>query len=149
MIRKPKLKDVQSIYNLISNFAKQNFMLARSLNEIYENLRDFWVYELEKKIIGCCALHISWENFAEIKSLAVEKRFQNKKIGTALVEACIQEAKHLGIRNIFVLTYIPTYFSKFGFKKIKHEKLPHKIWFECIRCPKFPYCKEVAMIKKI
>jgi len=149
MIRKAEIKDVVPIQNIINNFAKDGLMLARSLNELYENLRDFWVYEVEKKVVGCCALHISWEEFAEIKSLAVEKRFQKRGIGTALVEACIQEAKQLGVKNLFVLTYIPQYFKRFGFKKISHEKLPHKIWAECINCPKFPNCKEVALIKKL
>jgi len=149
MIRKAEIKDVVPIQNIINNFAKDGLMLARSLNELYENLRDFWVYEVEKKVVGCCALHISWEEFAEIKSLAVEKRFQKRGIGTALVEACIQEARQLGVKNLFVLTYIPQYFKRFGFKKISHEKLPHKIWAECINCPKFPNCKEVALIKKL
>jgi len=149
MIRKAEIKDVIPIQNIINNFAKDGFMLARSLNELYENLRDFWVYETGKRVVGCCALHISWEDFAEVKSLAVEERFQKRGIGTALVEACIQEAKQLGVKNLFVLTYIPQYFKRFGFKKISHEKLPHKIWAECIRCPKFPNCKEVALIKKL
>jgi amino-acid N-acetyltransferase len=149
MIRKAKLKDVLVIQSIINSFAKRGFMLARSLNELYENLRDFWVYELEQRVVGCCALHISWKDFAEIKSLAVDKRFQKRGIGTALVETCIQEAKQLGVKNIFVLTYIPGYFKRFGFKKISHEKLPHKIWAECINCPKFPECKEIALIKKL
>jgi amino-acid N-acetyltransferase len=149
MIRKAEIKDVIPIQNIINNFAKDGFMLARSLNELYENLRDFWVYETGKRVVGCCALHISWEDFAEVKSLAVEERFQKRGIGTALVEACIQEAKQLGVKNLFVLTYIPQYFKRFGFKRISHEKLPHKIWAECINCPKFPNCKEVALIKKL
>jgi len=149
MIRKAKLKDVLVIQSIINSFAKRGFMLARSLNELYENLRDFWVYELEQRVVGCCALHISWKDFAEIKSLAVDKRFQKRGIGIALVETCIQEAKQLGVKNIFVLTYIPGYFKRFGFKKISHEKLPHKIWAECINCPKFPECKEIALIKKL
>jgi amino-acid N-acetyltransferase len=149
MIRKAEIKDIVHIQNIINNFAKDGLMLARSLNELYENLRDFWVYELEKKVVGCCALHISWKDFAEIKSLAVEKKFQKRGIGTALVEACIQEARQLGVKNIFVLTYIPQYFKQFDFKKIAHKKLPHKIWAECINCPKFPNCKEIALIKKL
>lgn len=147
MIRKAKISDIKQIQNLVNYFAEKNIMLARSLNELYENLRDFWVYEENKKIFGCCALHISWDNLAEIKSLAVKKERQNKGIGKTLVNACINEAKDLGAKKIFVLTYKPGFFMKYGFKKIKHSDLPHKIWAECINCPKFPNCQETALMK--
>jgi amino-acid N-acetyltransferase len=124
-------------------------MLPRSLNELYENIRDFWVIEEKNKIIGCCALHISWDDLAEIKSLAVQKNRQNKGKGRKLVEACLREAKELGAQKIFVLTYKPDYFKKIGFIKIRHADLPHKIWAECINCCKFPNCQEIAMVKKI
>ena len=124
-------------------------MLPRSLNEIYETLRDFWVAEEAEKVVGCCALHISWEDLAEIKSLAVAKNKQKKGIGRLLVGACLEEAKELGAQKIFVLTYKPDYFKKFGFKRIRNSSLPHKIWAECINCCKFPNCQEVAMVKEL
>lgn len=149
MIRKAKIKDIKQIQGLINYFAQQDLMLPRSLNELYENLRDFWVFEESKKIVGCCALHISWENLAEIKSLAVQKNRQKKSIGKKLVSACINEARELGASKLFVLTYCPEYFKKLGFKKIRDSELPHKIWAECINCPKFPDCQEVALIKNL
>ena len=149
MLRKAKLKDIKQIQNLINFFAKQDLMLPRALNELYENLRDFWVAEEDTKIVGCCALHISWQDLAEIKSLAVQKNRQKKSIGKKLVAACINEARELGAKKLFVLTYCPEYFKKFGFKKIRNSELPHKIWAECINCPKFPHCQEVAMLKKL
>ncbi len=124
-------------------------MLPRSLNELYENIRDFWVAEEGKKIIGCCALHISWDDLAELKSLAVEKKRQNRGIGRELVSTCLAEAKDLGAKRIFVLTYKADYFKNFGFKKIRNSELPHKIWAECINCSKFPDCKEIALVKDI
>lgn len=149
MIRKAKVKDIKQIQDLINTFAKKDIMLPRSLSELYENLRDFWVVEEKGKILGCCAFHISWEDLAEIKSLAVRNDRQGKGIGTALVLACIYEAKEVGARKVFALTYKPKFFRKFGFKKIAHSKLPHKIWAECINCCKFPNCKETALIKKL
>lgn len=150
MLRKAKLEDAKKIQALINNFARKNLMLARSLNEIYENLRDFWVYAKNNKILGCCALHfIGWENLAEIKSLAVSKSEQHRGIGTQLISACLDEAKKIGAKKAFVLTYIPGYFKRFGFKKTSHAKLPHKIWAECIYCTKFPNCNEIAMIKDL
>lgn len=147
MIRKAKIKDIARIQILINTFAKQDIMLPRSLNELYDNMRDFWVYTENNKIIGCCALHICWHDLAEIKSLAVEKKKQRKDIGTQLVNACTQEAKQFGAKKIFVLTYAPDFFKKLGFRRIKHSDLPHKIWAECIHCLKFPNCQEIALLK--
>ncbi|MFH1440608.1 MAG: N-acetyltransferase [Candidatus Omnitrophota bacterium] len=147
MIRKAHIEDIKQIQSLINNFAGQDLMLPRSLNELYDNIRDFWVYEENKKIVGCSALHICWEDLAEIKSLAVEGKKQRQSIGTHLVTACIEEAKKLGAKKIFALTYKPDFFRKFGFRRIKHSELPHKVWAECINCPKFPNCQEIALIK--
>lgn len=149
MIRKAKIQDIKQIHNLINSFAKKDLMLPRSLNELYENLRDFWVYEMNKKIVACCALHISWEDLAEIKSLAVSRSSQDKGIGTELMLTCLDEAKELGAKRIFVLTYKPGYFKAFGFKRVKNSCLPHKIWAECINCCKFPNCQEIALLKTL
>ena len=149
MIRKANIRDVKQVKELINSFAKQDLMLPRSLNELYENLRDFWVFYQDKKIVGCCALHISWDDLAEIKSLAVKKNMQKKGIGSQLITTCINEARQLGVKKIFVLTYKPEYFRKAGFRRIKHSNLPHKIWAECINCHKFPNCQEVALVKQL
>lgn len=149
MIRKARIEDIKRIQALINAFARKDLMLARSLNELYENIRDFFVYEEKNKVVGCCALHISWEDLAEIKSLAVDRQYHNQGAGRALVDSCIQEAKTLGAKRIFVLTYAADFFKKAGFKRISHHKLPHKIWAECINCPKFPDCQEIALLKKI
>jgi len=149
MIRKAKIKDIKEIQKLINFFAAKNIMLPRSLNELYENIRDFWVVEEKNKIIGCCALHISWNDLAEIKCLAVAKNRQGKGVGKELVTVCLDEAGSFGAKKIFVLTYRQEYFRKFGFKKIKHTELPHKIWAECINCCKFPDCREVALLKEL
>lgn len=147
MIRKAKIKDIKQIQRLIGCFAKEDIMLPRSLNELYEHIRDFWVYEERGKIAGCAALHISWDDLAEIKSLAVAKDKQRKGIGGDLASACLAEAETMGAKKVFALTYRPEFFKKLGFKKIKHEALPHKIWAECINCSKFPDCQEIALLK--
>lgn len=147
MIRKAKIKDVKQMQEMINTFARQDIMLARSLSELYENIRDYWVKEEKGKVVGCAALHISWDNLAEIKSVAVLKIRQGKGIGRELINVCLDEAAGLGIKKVFMLTYKPEYFKKFGFKRVSHESLPHKIWAECINCPKFPNCQEVALQK--
>ncbi len=147
MIRKARIEDIRQIQKLINVFAKKDLMLPRSLNELYENIRDFWVAEEQGKVVGCCALHISWEELAEIKSLAVVVNRQGRGLGRDLVNVCLKEAKGLGARKIFVLTYKPEFFKKFGFRRIRNSELPHKIWAECINCCKFPDCQEVALLK--
>lgn len=149
MIRKAKITDIPGIQKLINSFASRDLMLPRSLNELYENLRDFWVAKEGKKIVGCCALHVSWEDLVEIKSLAVARNQQRKGIGAQLIRASLNEAKQMEAKKVFVLTYKPDFFKKFGFKKIKHEDLPHKIWAECINCCKFPDCNETALLKQL
>lgn len=149
MIRKANIQDVKIIQTLINNYAKEDLLLPRSLSELYENLRDFFVYEEKGKISGCAALHINWEDLAEVKSLAVDKNKIGQGIGGDLLKACLDEAKKLKVKSVFCLTYQPKFFKKFGFKEINRAKLPHKIWNECVNCVKFPDCCEVAMMVKL
>jgi amino-acid N-acetyltransferase len=151
MIRKARLEDVASIHKLINAFAKQDLMMPRSLNDIYENIRDYWVAaDAKERLLGCAGLHIvGWDNLAEIKSLAVEERRQGSGLGRRLVEACLDEARELSIDRVFALSYKPNFFKKFGFKIVPKSKLPHKVWAECCHCPKFPDCGEIALIKTI
>ncbi len=150
MLRKARIEDAPYIYSLISFWAQKKKVLERSLNYIYENIRDFWVYEKNNKIIGVCALHIiGWNSLAEIKSLVVKRNYQYKGIGRELVKACIDEAKTLGTKKVFALTFVGNFFKKMGFKKINKNKLPHKIWSDCVNCIYFPECKEEAFILKI
>jgi amino-acid N-acetyltransferase len=145
-IRKAKISDLRQAQRLINDFAKQGQMIPRSLNELYETLRDFVICEADGRLCGVCALHIMWEDLAEIRSLAVEKGFQRHGIGKNLVKHCIKEAKALGIKKIFALTYQPEFFKKLGFYDTDKAALPQKIWGDCVRCPRFPECDENAVI---
>ena len=149
MIRKAKITDSERIQEIVNFYAKKDLMLPLSLNEVYERLRDFFVYEEEGEVAGCVALHISWSALAEVRSLAVSEKRQGKGIGKRLLLAAIEEAKTLGIPRVFTLTRIPLFFEKYGFEKIDRAELPHKIWVDCLKCPKFPNCDEVALILKI
>lgn len=149
-IRRALVKDVPSIHRIVNDFAKANSMLPRSLNDLYDNLRDMFVAEDGDRLLGVCGLHVLWENLAEVRSLAVRKENQGKGIGAALVRRAIRDAKSLGIKRVFALTYVPEFFRKnFGFRDVDKSDLPHKIWGECLHCPKFPDCDESAVIKDI
>ena len=134
---------------LINHFAGNNEMLPRSLNAIYEDIRDFLVMEEGGQIVGCCALHITWNDLAEIRSLAVDSRIHKNGAGRRLVEACLDEAKELGVPKVFALTYVPGFFEKLGFARVDKGTLPQKIWSDCINCPKFPDCGEEAVAKDL
>jgi amino-acid N-acetyltransferase len=150
MIRKAVLDDVNSIHNLLQVYSKKGELLARPLHKIYDHLRDFWVYEdPKKKIVGCCALQFCWENLAEIRSLAVDPDATGRGIGTALTDRSIQEAFYFKVKDLFTLTYRPTFFERFEFKTIDKNDLPLKIWADCIACVNFPNCDEIAMLKKL
>ena len=144
-LRKARMTDVKNIHGIVNEFAMEHLMLSRSLYDIYETLRDFWIIEDSGTVIGCCALKISWEDLAEIKSLAVSKEHQKCGAGRKLVEGCLNEAGGLGIHRVFALTYQTAFFERLGFNRIEKENLPHKIWSECINCYKFPDCDETAM----
>lgn len=145
-IRKAKIPDLKDVHKLINEFARKEEIIPRSINELYENIRDFIVFEDNGKVYGTCALHVLWEDLAEIRSLAVKKEYQGIGIGRKLVKRCLIEAKALGVRRVFVLTYHPTFFKKLGFVDIDKSSLPQKIWGDCVRCPKFPECDEHALI---
>ncbi len=146
MLGKARIGDVTKMHQLVNYFADKGEMLTRSLSEMYENIRDYFVVREGERVIACVALRVSWSDLAEIKSLAVAEDSQKEGIGTQLVEACLKEAKELGIPTVFCLTYRPDFFEKFGFSQLDKMELPRKIWTECYLCPKFPDCDEVALI---
>ena len=146
MIRAANIDDVKRIHELVNSYAERDKMLPRPLSQLYETLRDFLICEEGGKVLGCCGLHVVWEDLAEIKSLAVDESRQGQGIGKGLLEAALEEARRLKVKSVFALTYEPAFFLKFGFKEIAKSKLPHKIWSECLACPKFPNCDETALV---
>ena len=148
-MRKARIGDVPQIHALVNNFAGKGEMLGRSRSELYEGLRDFFVVEQDGKILGCSALHINWEDLAEVRSLAVLPELHGKGMGKTLVKACIEEARSLGIARVYALTYRPAFFEGIGFSRIPKESLPHKVWGDCLKCPQFPNCDEDAVIMEL
>jgi amino-acid N-acetyltransferase len=145
IVRPARMSDVLEIHKLLRYFAGKGLLLGRSISSLYDQLRDFVVYD-DNGIQGACALHICWENLAEIRSLAVAEEQQGKGIGKALIESCLDEAHSLEIHQVFTLTYQPGFFKRFGFNHVGKHELPHKIWSDCLQCPQFPDCDEEALI---
>jgi amino-acid N-acetyltransferase len=151
MIRKATIKDVKAIHELLLEYGKKEELLARPLSELYDHVRDFWVYvdPDTDTLIGCCALQFCWEDLAEIRSLAVLPEHLGKNIGSELTQTVLREAVSFNVQKVFTLTYKPDFFKQFDFVQIERADLPLKIWGECIICVKFPDCDEIAMMKEL
>ncbi|MCI5145127.1 MAG: N-acetyltransferase [Candidatus Electrothrix sp. AR3] len=145
LIRPARMRDIKAIHRLLQQFADKGLLLGRSISSLYDQLRDFVVYD-DNGIQGVCSLHICWDNLAEIRSLAVTEGCQGRGIGKELVSSCLDEAWSLEIGKVFVLTYQADFFRKLHFTDIEKNDLPHKIWSDCLQCPKFPDCDEEALI---
>lgn len=147
MIRPATIHDVPRIQEVINSHAELGKMLFKSYAELYENLRDFAVYELDGKVVGCCALAIIWADLVEVRSLAVDDDCRGRGIGTDLVRWCIDESRRLQIRKLMSLTYEQRFFAKLGFEVVEKENLPLKVWTDCVKCPKNQNCDEIAMVR--
>jgi len=145
IIRKARLSDTEAIHKLVNFYAKKGLMLARSRSSLYENIRNYSVMEHDGEVIGVGALTILWVDLAEIRTLAVKEEFSGMGVGKKLVEHFLNEARELGIKQVFTLTYQTEFFKKCGFSITSKEFMPHKIWKDCLNCPKFPNCDEVLM----
>ncbi len=148
-VEKARIADAAQMHKMINEFAGKGEMLPRALSEIYENIRDYFVVRDGDNVVACVALHVSWADLAEVKSLAVAQGRQAQGLGKALVKTCIDEAKELGVGTVFCLTYNQDFFEKQGFVRIDKSELPRKVWGECYKCPKFPDCDEVPLIVHI
>ena len=148
MIRKVLVNEVPDIKRLVDPFVNEGLILPKSLLSLYTSVRDFWIMtddDNSASMLGCCALQVSWVDIAEIRTLAVKKENHGGGIGRSLVKACIDEAKELGLKELFTLTYVPDFFNKLGFSQVDKSTLPNKIWADCIHCQYFPDCRETAL----
>ena len=145
--RKARFDDIEPIFGLVHIYAAQGEMLPRSRNTLYENLRDMVIAESGSEVVGVGALHIMWDRLAEVRMMAIAPAYMRRGIGTEIVRWLFDEGDALGIEKVFTLTYKPDFFRKLGFIRISREELPQKVWKECIDCPKYPNCDEIAMIK--
>lgn len=150
-IQKAVAADIETVHKILNFFAEKGLLLPRSLSELYEHLRQYFVLKAEPAgtVQGVCGLGICWKDLAEIQSLAILEPHQGRGLGRKLVEACLTEARLLELNRVFTLTYVPDFFRKLGFKEIDKSCLPHKIWADCLKCPKFPDCDETALMLEL
>lgn len=149
LYRKATFKDVEAIHKIVNDYALQGVMLSRARNTIYETLREYILAERDGEVIGLGALHLVWDELAEVRSLAVVPASVKAGVGREIVNRLLEEASELGVKTVFALTYQPEFFAKLGFEEVAKETLSPKVWKECINCPKFPHCDEIAVVKEI
>jgi amino-acid N-acetyltransferase len=147
-IRKAVTGDIKAVHKLLNDYAERGLLLPRALSELYDHARDYFVLADNEghAIQGVCGLGICWEDLAEIRSLAVSQDLQGKGFGAQLVRTCLEEARALGLKKVFTLTYVPVFFVGLGFHEVDKSVLPHKIWSDCLKCAKFPNCDETALM---
>lgn len=148
-VRKAAMRDIPGILSLINSYAADGIMLPRTEFEMSENIRDFSVAYDENLLIGCGALHFYTPTSAEVRSLAVSRQAKQHGIGRAIVTALEAEARENDLDDIFAFTYVPGFFAKLGFSEIERGELPLKAWKDCLRCPKFQNCDEIAVLKRL
>lgn len=148
-LRRATLKDIEPMLRLINSYAAERIMLPRTEFEMAENIRDFIVAFRNDLLIGCGALHFYSPFSAEVRSLAVEPQQKSGGVGRAIVESLEQEAREHDLANVFAFTYVPGFFRKLGFEEVDRAELPLKAWKDCLKCPKFQCCDEIAMLKTL
>ena len=149
VVRKATMSDIHALLQLINDYAANGIMLPRTEFEMSENIRDFCAVYSEQRLVGCGALHFYTPTSGEVRSLAVHPGLKTHGIGRRIVEALEKEAIENGLHAIFAFTYVPEFFERMGFHEVERGALPLKVWKDCLRCPKFQCCDEIAMLKPL
>lgn len=148
-VRRARVGDVPRLYEIINFYAGRGDMLPKTMDQLYNRVRNFNVAEADGEVVGCAALHITWADLAEVVSVAVHPDFQGRRLGLLLVEPLFDEARDLGIPTLFTLTLAVGFFSRLGFREVPKLRLPHKIWQDCTTCFKQDRCDEIAMVRSV
>lgn len=149
IVRPAAITDVPEIHELLDSYARMGNVLPRPFNELYRHLRDFFVVEVDRRIVACAALEIFTETLGEVRSLVVAEQYLKHGFGRQLVERVLEEARQIGLRKIMALTYVPGFFHKLGFKTVSKDTLPEKVWGICVKCYKFNNCDEEAVVREL
>jgi len=149
VVRKAAMRDIHAVLGLINDYAAKGIMLPRTEFEMSENIRDFTVAYSTDRLVGCGALHFYTPTSGEVRSLAVDPTVKTRGVGRLIVEALENEAIENELHAIFAFTYVREFFCKLGFREVERGELPLKVWKDCVRCPKFSCCDEVAVVKAL
>ena len=149
LVRPAEIGDVPTIHHLLEIYAAKGNLLPRTFSELYRHLRDFFVIEVDGRVVACAALEIFTEDLGEVRSLVVDEAHERRGLGRLLVERVLDEARTIGLRRVMALTYVPPFFHKLGFRTVGKETLPEKVWGVCVKCYKYNNCDETAVLKEL
>ena len=149
MVEPATMSDAEAICGLVNYWAERGRMLHRSLESVYLDIRDFLVWRERGQALGCVAIAINWKDLAEIRSLAVAPEAQGRGIGVGLMRAALEQARALGLKRLFALTYEQSFFTRLGFKLVDKDTLPTKVWRDCLHCPRADNCEEAALVLEL
>jgi amino-acid N-acetyltransferase len=148
-VRPAEIGDVPTLHHLLEIYASKGNLLPRTMSELYRHLRDFFVVEVDGKVVACGALEIFTEDLGEVRSLAVDETYERRGLGRLLVERITDEARRIGLARLMALTYVPVFFHKLGFQTVAMDTLPEKVWGVCVKCYKYNNCDEIAVLKEL
>lgn len=149
LVRPAAIGDVPTIHHLLEIYAAKGNLLPRTFSELYRHLRDFFVIEIDGRVVACAALEIFTEDLGEVRSLVVDEAHERRGLGRLLVERVLDEARTIGLRRVMALTYVPPFFHKLGFRTVGKETLPEKVWGVCVKCYKYNNCDETAVLNEL
>ncbi len=150
MIIRPAVEtDIQPICDLVNHFADQNLMLHRTPDQVRRALGDFLVAEADGRVIGCGYIAYLGPDLVELRSLAVDPAWHGRGVGGKIVDALVETARQRGLRQICALTLVPDFFQRLGFHVVNRWEISPKIWGECVYCPKFHACDEIAVLRDL
>ena len=149
LVRPAAIGDVPTLHELLELYAAKGNLLPRTFSELYRHLRDFFVIEIDGKVVACGALEIFTEDLGEVRSLVVDEAHERRGLGRLMVERVIDEARTIGLKRLMALTYVPTFFHKLGFQTVAMDTLPEKVWGVCVKCYKYNQCDETAVLKEL
>ena len=133
VVRRARAADIRAIRALVRPFAESRVLVSKDAVTYYESLQQFRVAELDGEVVGCGALHVMWEDLAEVRTLAVSPRAKGAGVGSELLEALVQDARDLGLRRLFCLTFEVDFFTRHGFAPIEGQAVTPEVYAELVR----------------
>ncbi len=133
LVRGAKTSDIKKIRLIVDTYASERKLLSKETVTLYENVQEFTVAEVNGEVVGCGALHVLWEDLAEVRTVAVIKEWQGKKIGHAILEHILVKAKELGVKKVFCLTFETKFFGAHGFTEIQGAPVEPDVYAQLLR----------------
>ena len=133
VIRPARTSDVKAIRKLVDSYAAPGKMLTKETVTLYESVQEFTVAEIDGKVVGCGALHVLWDDLAEVRTVAVEKSFHKQGIGHQILQRIIERAREVGVARIFCLTFQTEFFGRHGFVEIEGTPVAPDVYKELLR----------------